>query len=311
MEKILKILSVNTSEEKGTVKKPVDSINLNQYGIETDAHSGDWHRQISLLSKESIDRFSKDTNRGYLPGEFAENITLSGMILNEAFPGDKICGKEVEMVVTQIGKKCHGGDCAVFRDTGACVMPKEGIFTKVIKGGTLTKGDLLTYTPRVITIAIITLSTRAYNNTYSDLSGPAIKEATETFFKSRKREFSTEYHLIPDNPVMFSNLLRSLISKDVDLIFTSGGTGVGPNDITPETARAFIDKEIPGIMEHIRTKYGKVKPNALLSRGIAGLSGNSFIFTLPGSINGAKEYMSEILPLTEHLIYMRLGLDTH
>lgn len=311
MEKKLEIISVNISLEKGTIKKPVDSITLDNTGISGDAHSGDWHRQVSLLSKESIDSFSKISKREYLPGEFAENITLSGMRLNEAHPGDVIKGNGIEMMVTQIGKKCHGGGCAVFRESGACVMPKEGIFAKVTKGGCLQAGDTLTYIPKVISCAVITLSNRAFTGVYPDLGGPEAIKAISDFFKSKNREFHTQYHLLPDNKEMLGYLLNDLKVNGTDLIFTTGGTGIGPQDFTPEIAKGFIETEIPGIMEHIRTKYGKEIPNALLSRSVAGVTGNTFLFTLPGSVKGVKEYMAEILPLTEHMIYMRLGIDTH
>jgi len=110
-----KVISVNISEEKGVIKLPVDKIKLCDTGIERDAHAGTWHRQVSLLAAESITRFEKTLGRNLAYGEFAENITTQGLVLYKMKPGDRIkIGENVEMEVTQIGKKCHGDGCAIF-----------------------------------------------------------------------------------------------------------------------------------------------------------------------------------------------------
>ncbi|MCF6365208.1 MAG: hypothetical protein L3J35_03305 [Bacteroidales bacterium] len=142
------VISVNISEKKGVIKSPVKNIVLNNKGIENDAHAGDWHRQVSLLADESINRFKGVLGRDIEYGEFAENITTKGLVLFEMKPGDIIkIGKEVVMEVTQIGKKCHGDGCAIFTAAGKCVMPKEGIFCKVIKDGNITVNDKIIYLP--------------------------------------------------------------------------------------------------------------------------------------------------------------------
>lgn len=142
---IVKVLSVNISEEKGVIKKPVDQIILNEKGVENDAHAGDWHRQVSLLAKESIDKFEEVLGRKLSFGEFAENITTEGITLYTMKPGDRLNIADVELEVTQIGKKCHGEGCAIFSQVGKCVMPKEGIFAKVLKTGTIKPGDEIIY----------------------------------------------------------------------------------------------------------------------------------------------------------------------
>jgi len=116
--------------------------------------------------------------------------------------------------------------------------------------------------------------------------------------------------LIPDDPGKLDELVKSA-SDDCDLIFTTGGTGIGPRDITVEVVRPLLSKEIPGIMEYIRVKYGTEKPNALLSRGIAGITGKSLIYTLPGSVKAVDEYMSEILRTVKHTLLMLHGIDSH
>ncbi len=141
----IKVLSVNISHEKGTIKTPVNEIDITPNGVAGDAHAGDWHRQVSLLGAESVDKWSALAGRKVAFGEFAENITTRGIVLYETNPGDKLIIGETELEVTQIGKKCHGAGCAIFREVGNCVMPKEGIFAKVIKTGRIKPGDEITY----------------------------------------------------------------------------------------------------------------------------------------------------------------------
>ncbi|MEI6764344.1 MAG: molybdenum cofactor synthesis domain-containing protein [Bacteroidota bacterium] len=307
---IIKIESVNISEQKGTVKKPVDKITINAMGVAHDAHAGDWHRQVSMLACESVEKFSKQAGREIGFGEFAENLTVRGMNLVETAPLDIFKFNEVVLEVTQIGKKCHGDNCAIFREVGNCVMPKEGIFCRVINGGELKAGDTGQYEPKVFKIHVITLSDRAYKGVYEDRSGPAIETKAGQYFVDRKRNAEVKRTVIPDNAETLRNLLHELIPV-TDFIFTTGGTGIAERDITPETVKPFLTKEIPGIMEMIRVKYGSLKSNALLSRGVAGLAGDTFIFTLPGSLKAVDEYLGEILPMLEHMVYMKAGLDTH
>ena len=307
----IKVLSANTSEKKGTVKKPVEQIQLTEIGVVGDAHSGKWHRQVSLLAAESIAKFSAEAQRTIVWGEFAENITTEGLLLHECRPLDRFRNNEIELEVTQIGKKCHGDNCSIFREVGNCVMPKEGIFARVLKNGSLKAGDELEYLPKVINIHTITLSDRASAGEYGDKSGPQIKNLAESFFSGIKRRISVTNHLIPDDPEQLASLLRSAIDQQVDVVFTTGGTGIGPRDITPETVRPLLEKEIPGIMELIRVKYGMEKPAALLSRGVAGVSGNTLIYTLPGSVKAVTEYCNEILPTIEHSMYMLAAIDSH
>jgi len=307
----IKVLSVNVSEKKGTVKKPVEFIQLTDIGVVGDAHSGKWHRQVSLLATESIARFSEEAGRTIKYGEFAENITTEGLLLHECKPLDRFLNDSLELEVTQIGKKCHGDNCSIFREVGNCVMPKEGIFARVIRSGILKSGDQLDYLRKIINIHIITLSDRASAGEYADKSGPQIKNLAEKFFSGINRGTAFSNHLIPDDPEKLTSLIRNAISEGADAIFTTGGTGIGPRDITPETVRPLLEKEIPGIMELIRVKYGMEKPAAILSRGIAGVSGKTLIYCLPGSVKAVTEYCNEILPTIEHSIYMIEGIDSH
>ncbi len=139
-----KVISINISETKGVVKNPIELGEFKEnYGLVGDAHSGNWHRQVSLLAKESINKMNEAGANGLTPGKFAENITTEGLVLYELPVGTKIQIGETLHEVTQIGKECHKG-CAIKQLVGDCVMPREGIFTKVLKGGVIKVGDKIT-----------------------------------------------------------------------------------------------------------------------------------------------------------------------
>jgi molybdopterin adenylyltransferase len=164
--------------------------------------------------------------------------------------------------------------------------------------------------PERFEVLIITLSDRAFNGEYQDLSGPRITEKLSEFFTAQKWKSDIHSALIPDD----AGTLQKMIVEARDtanIIFTTGGTGIGPRDITIEAVKPLLSKEIPGIMEFIRIKYGAKKPNALLSRGVAGITGKSLIYTLPGSVRAVDEYMTEILKTLKHTIFMQYGIDSH
>ncbi|MGB9936057.1 MOSC domain-containing protein [Thermodesulfovibrio yellowstonii] len=136
-----KVVSINISETKGTTKEPVrEALFIENYGIKEDAHAGShWHRQISLLGVESIQKMKeKGLNLDY--GDFAENITTEGIDLSTLPVGTKLKIGEIILEITQHGKKCHS-KCEIFKIVGDCIMPREGVFAKVIKGGKIKVGD--------------------------------------------------------------------------------------------------------------------------------------------------------------------------
>ncbi|HPC18533.1 MAG TPA: molybdopterin-binding protein [Candidatus Hydrogenedentes bacterium] len=306
------IVSVNLSERQGTSKQPAPEIVIGEHGVQNDAHAGDWHRQVSLLAAESIERFSGEAGQSFLPGEFAENITTRDIDLLQSAILDRITiGPSVELEVTQLGKKCHGASCAIFQQVGRCVMPKEGIFTRVIRGGVVKPGDAIARVPRTLRCRIVTLSDRASQGVYEDRSGPRIRELLEAFAQEKHWQLDAVSTLMPDDVQQLQNELTAARDAGAHAIFTTGGTGIGPRDIAPEVVTALADKIIPGLMEYIRVKYGADKPNALLSRSVAVVSGKTLIYTLPGSLKAVDEYMAEILKTLEHAIFMLHGLDTH
>jgi molybdopterin adenylyltransferase len=310
MEEI-KILSVNISEKKGIIKKSVPAITVLTSGIEGDAHAGDWHRQISLLGVESIEKMQASSSRQFKYGDFAENITVRGFPLFNMRPFDKLVSGDVVLEVTQIGKKCHGEKCAIYKETGDCVMPKEGIFARVLQGGILKAGDHFSYHPRIIRVKIITLSDRASKGEYEDQSGPLLEKLSRDNFLKENRQVTVETVILPDDADKLERQIRRYVQEKSDIIFTTGGTGLGPRDITPDVIRPLLSKEIPGIMEMIRVKYGMQFPNALVSRSIAGLIGETLIYALPGSPKAAREYAEEIFKTVEHSLRMIHRIDSH
>jgi MOSC domain-containing protein YiiM len=136
-----KVLAVNISEKKGEPKKTIEKGYFEvDSGLQGDAHAGNWHRQVSLLGNESIDKIRNKGFNKLVPGNFAENLTTEGIVLFELPLGTKLKIGETVMEVTQIGKECHNG-CAIRQKTGDCVMPREGIFAKVLTAGWITAGD--------------------------------------------------------------------------------------------------------------------------------------------------------------------------
>ncbi|MFZ5975445.1 MAG: MOSC domain-containing protein [Bacillota bacterium] len=139
-----KIVAINISTKRGIVKTPIDEGRLVEgFGIEGDAHGGDWHRQVSLLAQESIEKMKALGIEDLTSGKFAENITTEGIELHSLPVGTRLLAGDCILEVSQIGKECHQ-HCEIYRKVGMCIMPTEGIFARVIKGGTLREGDEIT-----------------------------------------------------------------------------------------------------------------------------------------------------------------------
>ena len=137
-----RVVAISISKQKGIPKENVECAQLiKEHGIEGDAHAGNWHRQVSLLAMESIEKMKRAGLPKLKPGAFAENITTEFMALPEFEIGSKLqIGNDTLLEITQIGKECHSR-CAIYTTVGDCVMPREGIFAKVIEGGSITVGD--------------------------------------------------------------------------------------------------------------------------------------------------------------------------
>jgi molybdopterin adenylyltransferase len=311
MSKAGKVVSVNLSVAKGTPKQPVDRAVIDEHGLVGDAHAGAWHRQVSLLSQESVERFAAKVGRTFAPGEFAENLTVRGVDLAAAAPMDRLCVGPAELEVTQIGKECHGDDCAVFQAVGRCMMPEEGIFCRVLRGGPVRPGDEAQHVPRPLRIRVVTLSDRASRGEYEDRSGPRLNDLIEQFLQGTRWHSEIEASVLPDDADALRAALVEARDEGVAAVFTTGGTGVGPRDVTPEVVTSVCDRMIPGLMDAVRIKCGARNPRALLSRSVAGVAGRTLIYALPGSVRAVEEYMADLLLTFEHLVLTVNGLDVH
>lgn len=291
-----KVVSVNISTKTGVIKEPVESATLKvNHGIEGDAHAGDWHRQVSLLDQESVNKMVAKGVKNLRPGIFAENITTEGINLWTLPVGTRMKVGKVEMEVTQIGKECHH-HCQVYQQVGMCVMPTEGIFTKVIVGGVIKPGDEIYIVPG-ISVAIITISDKSAAGIREDLSGPALVEALQN------HALIKQTRILPDDLGQIQDQLTQLCdSEGIDIVFTTGGTGLAPRDVTPEATRLVIDKEVPGITEAMRQESLGITERAMLSRAIAGIRKHTLIINLPGSPKAAVECLGVFLPVMAHAV---------
>lgn len=290
-----KVVSVNISEKKGTIKHQVEKIDLKVgLGIEGDAHAGDWHRQISLLDLSSFDKMHNNASVELKPGIFAENITTEGIDLWALPVGTRLEIGETLLEITQIGKECHR-HCQVFRQVGDCVMPREGIFARVVKEGSIKAGDSLKIIP-TIRAAILTVSDKGHSGERTDLSGPAIAHALEG------KALVTRQEIVPDDLEQIKAKLIEYSDLELDLVLTTGGTGFAPRDVTPEATLAVAERQAQGIAEAIRAKSLGITPFAMLSRAAAGIRGKTLIINLPGSPKAALECLEVFLPVMNHAI---------
>ena len=302
-----KIRAVCISRENGTPKENVGSGMLVEgFGLEGDAHGGNWHRQVSLLSGDKIDEFRKKIWVEY--GAFGENLVVDGLDFRNLPVGSRFGTGDAVLEMTQIGKECHS-DCIIRQKTGDCIMPREGVFARVLKGGKVSVGDELVLLPPEenppLRAAVITLSDKGSRGEREDLSGPLIVEMlTEAGYRVE------ETLLLPDGIQPLKNqLIRLADGRQMDLILTTGGTGFAPTDVTPEATMAVADRNAPGIVEAMRAYSLSITPRAMLSRAASVLRGRTLIVNLPGSPKAVKEHLEYILPSLEHGILLEGGRD--
>ena len=299
---VAKIVAVCTSPKKGMRKKNVGEAEfIRGYGIKDDAHAGNWHRQVSLLAMESIDKMTaKGLDVG--PGDFAENITTHGIELFTLPIGTRMQMGEALVEVTQIGKECHS-HCAIYEQAGDCVMPREGIFVRVHQGGAVKVEDAINFR-NFITVGILIASDACSKGEREDGCIPAIEEAVKNI-----DGIVLEKQILPDERKEIADTIQNWADeKHLDLILISGGTGFSPRDITPEAVLDVVEKQAPGIPEAMRAASLAVTNRAVLSRSVAGIRGKSLIITLPGSPKAAKENLEAVLPALPHGIEILRGV---
>lgn len=291
------VFAVSTSEKKGEKKKNQESVTLRVgHGIETDAHAGDWHRQVSLLSVASIEKMrAKGLNVN--AGDFAENIAVEGIDLYTMPVGTRLKVGPALMELSQIGKECHTR-CAIFYQAGDCVMPREGVFAIVLEGGEVKPGDEVVVLPAFRAV-VVTVSDRGSKGIYEDKSGPAVAAQLQAAGFGVDRIV-----VIPDETDEIKRVIVDACdgAAKVDLVVTTGGTGVDPRDVTPDATMAVVDRTVPGMAEAMRTESMKKVPTAMLSRAVVGIRGKTMVVNLPGSPKGAVENLAAILPVIPHAV---------
>lgn len=303
-----KILAICISEKKGTQKHPVDSaVLLDDWGIEADAHGGKWHRQVSMLSFEKIEDFrAKGAEAAF--GDFGENLVVEGLDLSSIPVGTRFRIGEAVLELTQIGKECHN-HCAIYQSVGDCIMPREGVFAKVLKGGRIKTGDEMERLPmeknRPFTAAVITLSDKGSVGEREDKSGPLINKMLE----EQGYEVIESLLLADDRTALETQLCRLADRRQVNIIFTTGGTGFAERDVTPEATIAVCDRMAMGISEAIRQYSLTITGRAMLSRAVSGIRGKTLIVNLPGSPKAVKESLKYVLPHLGHGIGILRGTD--
>lgn len=300
-----KIMAICVSERKGTLKEAVEeAVFVQGHGIQGDAHAGPWHRQVSLLSAEKIAAFREKLWVDY--GAFGENLVVEGLDPAALPIGSLLKAGDVVLELTQRGKECHQS-CAIREKTGECIMPREGVFARVLSGGQLRPGMEITVLPtpddRPFRAAVITLSDKGSRGEREDESGPLIASILET-----AGYVVEERLLLPDGmDPLRSQLIRLSDQRELDLILTTGGTGFSPRDVTPEATLAVATRNAPGIAEAIRHYSLSITPRAMLSRAASVLRGKTLIINLPGSPKAVKESLEYILPSLAHAITVAAG----
>lgn len=304
------LLHVCISAKKGIAKHEVPSVSvLVEHGVEGDAHAGDWHRQISLLAHTDIE-FMRAKGLNLKPGAFGENLVIDGLDCDELGVGSQLRIGPVLLELTQIGKVCHTR-CAIYYSTGDCIMPRTGLFARVLEGGELHAGMPVQQVSKVerstIQAAVVTVSDRCAAGTTRDTAGPAVAALLGKELNAR----IAWTRVVPDEADQIAAELKELCDRRVDLVITAGGTGISLRDVTPEATRTVIDRELPGLAEAMRAASALKTPNALLSRAIAGVRRETLIVNLPGSLKAATENLQAILTVLPHAVKMLRGETAH
>lgn len=302
------IRGICISERRGTRKTEVPEAKLKRnWGIEGDAHGGNWHRQVSLLSLEKIEEF-REKGADVDFGAFGENLIVEGFDFSSLPVGSRFRIGDAELEMTQIGKECHS-HCAIYQTMGDCIMPREGVFAEVRKPGRIRVGDEILLLPedpdRPLTAAVITLSDKGAAGQREDKSGPVIVEELQ---KAGYKVIETR--LLPDDMEKIkAQLIRLSDQRQVNLILTTGGTGFSERDCTPEATLAVATRNAPGIAEAIRAGSMQITRRAMLSREASVIRHKTLIVNLPGSPKAVKECLDLVLDQLDHGIRILTGRD--
>ena len=238
-------------------------------------------------------------------GAFGENLVVEGIDFRSLPVGILLSCGDVVLEMTQIGKECHS-HCAIYKTMGDCIMPREGVFAKVVRGGFIGVGDEMAVKASApYRVWIVTSSDKGFRGEREDLSAPLIRElAVNAGYEA------AGYTLLPDDQEGLEKELRRVCDGGLaELILTTGGTGFSPRDRVPEATAAVAERLVPGIAEAMRAQSMAITKRAMLSRAIAAIRGSTLIVNLPGSPKAARENLEFILPELRHGLDILCGHD--
>lgn len=293
------VKAICISEARGTPKTEVLEADITEnFGIFGDAHGGNWHRQVSMLGFEKIKEFQEKGAQVDF-GAFGENLIVEGFDLRTLPVGTRFKIGSAVLELTQIGKECHS-HCAIYQKMGDCIMPREGVFTKVIQAGHIKKGDFIEMMPplenRPFTAAVITLSDKGASGKRADTSGPLVQQ----MLTKAGYDVVETLLLADEKDVLERQMIRLSDKRQVSLIITTGGTGFSERDITPEATIAVCDRMARGIAEALRAYSMTITKRAMLSRAESGIRKKTLIVNLPGSPKAVQEELDFLLPQLWH-----------
>lgn len=305
-----KIIAVCISEKKGTQKKNVHSAEfIKEYGIKGDAHAGKWHRQVSLLSNDKIEAFK---NRGaeVAEGAFGENLIVEGIDFRSLPVGTRFQCNDVLLELTQIGKECHTG-CEIYHKMGDCIMPREGVFARVLSGGIIREGDDMVVLEAAVEkpetgklrVAVITSSDSGFAGEREDISGPVICRIVKEYGYEVVHQT-----ILPDDMTMLCDEMKYICDNHTaDLILTTGGTGFSQRDCMPEATQKVVERMVPGIPEAMRAYSMQMTKRSMLSRAACGIRKSTLILNLPGSPKAVEECLTYVITELDHGLKILIG----
>ena len=305
-----KIIAVCISEKKGTQKKNVHSAEfIKEYGIKGDAHAGKWHRQVSLLSNDKIEAFK---NRGaeVAEGAFGENLIVDGIDFRSLPVGTRFQCNDVLLELTQIGKECHTG-CEIYHKMGDCIMPREGVFARVLSGGIIREGDDMVVLEAAVEktetgklrVAVITSSDSGFAGEREDISGPVICRIVKEYGYEVVHQT-----ILPDDMTMLCDEMKYICDNHTaDLILTTGGTGFSQRDCMPEATQKVVERMVPGIPEAMRAYSMQMTKRSMLSRAACGIRKSTLILNLPGSPKAVDECLTYVITELDHGLKILIG----
>ena len=288
------VIAVCLAAQKGQQKKEVPIAQLlRHWGIEGDAHAGSGHRQVSLLSYEKVQKFNIK-GAGVNHGDFGENLIIDGIDLAILPVGTLLRCGSILLEISQIGKECHTR-CPIFNKMGDCIMPREGVFARVLQEGYIRAGIPI----EVVTslkAAVLTISDKGAKGQRENQSYPLAQQILE-----ESGYAIVQNQTLPDEQQQIEDALIELAdTMKVDLVITSGGTGLSKRDVTPEATLAVAERAVPGIAEAIRAHSVQITKRAILGRGVSVIRGGTLIVNLPGSPKAVQESLRYILPHLAH-----------